>query len=55
MYWSLLEKRTEEVISDLKPGRQRPHSEDEEKILLINEREPNTVSDEFAFFDLQLP
>ena len=34
-----LEERTEEVISDLKPGRQRPRSEDETKILLMFEKE----------------
>ncbi|MFD1031900.1 hypothetical protein [Metaplanococcus flavidus] len=34
-----LEEGTEEVISDLKPGRQRPRSEDETKILLMFERE----------------
>lgn len=34
-----LEERIEEVISDLKPGRQRPRSEDETKILLMFEKE----------------
>lgn len=34
-----LEERTEEVISNLKPGRQRPRSEDETKILLMFEKE----------------
>lgn len=34
-----LEERTEEVISDLRPGRQRPRSEDETKILLMFEKE----------------
>lgn len=34
-----LEERMGEVISDLKPGRQRPRSEDETKILLKFEQE----------------
>lgn len=32
-----LEERTGEVISDLKPGRQRPRSKDETKVLLMFE------------------
>ncbi len=34
-----LEERTAEVIPDLKPGRHRPRSEDETKILLMFEKE----------------
>ncbi|RNF39596.1 hypothetical protein [Planococcus salinus] len=34
-----LEERTEAVIPDLKPGRQRPRSEDEAKILLMFEKD----------------
>ena len=30
-----LEERTEEILPDLKPGRQRPRSKDEREILLM--------------------
>lgn len=38
-FLKILEERTAEVIPDLKPGRQRPRSEDETKILLMFEKE----------------
>ena len=34
-----LEERTGKIIPDLKPGRQRPRSQDETKILLMFEKE----------------